>query len=591
MNSIYHPAFILIIGAFIVPLIRGRGRSLFLTALPLLAFAGILSLPPGNFHAIDIAGHRYFYMHVDKLSLLFGYAFSIALFIGMLFAFKVEDTLQHVSALIYAGGAFGVIFSGGYFGLYIFWELMAVSSTFLILARRTQRAYGAAFRYILVHIFGGLCLLAGILIQFNNTGLMIVGFLELNSLAPVLIFIGIAVNAAIYPLHAWLKDAYPEATITGTVFLSAFTTKTAIYLMARVFPGADILIWLGAMMAVVPVIYALLEDDVRRIIAYSLINQGGFMICGIGIGTPLALNGAVSHAFCCIIYTALLFMAIGVVIEKTGKTKCSELGGLFRKMPLTGIFCIIGAMSISALPLFSGFVSKSMVISASSHGHLTIIRLLLQAASACACFHAGMKVPYYTFFNKDSGLDAGEPSFNMQLAMGIAAVLSVFIGIFPNTLYQLLPFQPAEYIPYTAAHIVGQLQVVLYGAAVFILLIAYNKYPVSAGKIYLDTDWFYIKGGRLFYLIMDKTLNSINRWCDKLLACGLSEMAGRVARNAPTRLSLYIMIPLKSVSGAKRFSVAKLDRNIRTAFETGSVPVGVSAAAAVCFITLFFLLS
>lgn len=584
------PAFIIIIGALLVPLFKGRMKSIYLIALPVLVFLIILSLPDGRFSAFQFMGCNLVLAHVDRLSLVFGYIFSIALFIGMLFSMHSQDNLQHVSALIYGGGALGVAFAGDMFSLYIFWEAMAVSSAFLILARKTTASQAAALRYILVHVSGGLFLLAGIVLHVHQSGTADIGIMQLKGVASYLIFIGIAVNAAIYPLHPWLKDAYPEATVTGAVFLSAFTTKSAVYLMARMFPGTELLIYLGAAMAVIPVIYAIVEDDIRRIVAYSLINQGGFMICGIGIGTPLALNGAVSHAFCCIIYTALLFMATGSVIQMTGKAKCSELGGLYKSMPMTCVFCIIGAASISALPLFCGFISKSMVIAAASDENMPFIWLFLQCASACACFHAGVKVPFFTFFGKDSGIRAKEPPMNMLLAMGVSAILCILIAVFYETIYRILPYA-VSFSPYTAAHIIGQLQVVLFGTFAFYLVFISGYYPKMLGVLLLDTDWFYRKGGLFFYTTMDKILNGINQICDTYISKKLSLMASRLAENMPATFSIALIIPAKIMLGSERKEVKDMHKNVYLALETYSTPIGMSVAAASLFIILLFFLS
>jgi multicomponent Na+:H+ antiporter subunit D len=403
------------------------------------------------------------------------------------------------------------------------------------------------------------------------------------------------VNAAIYPLHPWLKDAYPEATVTGAVFLSAFTTKSAIYLMARMFPGTELLIYLGAAMAVIPVIYAIVEDDIRRIVAYSLINQGGFMICGIGIGTPLALNGTVSHAFCCILYTALLFMATGSVIQMTGKSKCSELGGLYKTMPLTCIFCIIGAASISALPLFCGFISKSMVVSAASNENMPFIWLSLQCASACACFHAGVKVPFFTFFGKDSGIRSKEPPINMIIAMGISAVLCILIGVFYKGLYQMLPYHLSfPYQPYRLTHIIEQLQVVLFGAFAFYLVLMSGHYHKFVGIILLDTDWFYRKGGMIFYRAMDQVLNDINRICETYLSMKISSAASRFSENAPAKIIIFLMIAAKNIMvmmGSRADALEGTKKKIYEAFETYSTPIGVSVGIASLFIIILFFLS
>jgi len=590
MSDNISPAFIIIIGAFFVPLLKGKIKSVYLLFLPVLAFFFIISWPEGKHSVFHFMGYELIFGNVDRLSLVFGYIFSIALFIGMLFSLNVDDDLQHVSSFVYAGGALGVTFAGDVFSLYIFWELMAISSTFLILARRTKASQAAAFRYILVHVFGGLCLLAGIVLHVHHTGTTEISVMQLKGLASYLIFVGIAVNAAVYPLHPWLKDAYPEATVTGAVFLSAFTTKSAVYLMVRIFPGAELLIWLGAAMAVIPIIYAIVEDDIRRIIAYSLISQGGFMMCGIGIGTPLALNGTISHAFCCILYTALLFMATGSVIQMTGRSKCTELGGLYKTMPLTCIFCIIGAASISALPLFCGFISKSMVISASSHEKMPIIWLLLQCASACACFHAGIKVPFFTFFGKKPEIKSQEPPINMLLAMGITAFLCILIAVFYKSLYQILP-HPVTYEPYTMAHIIGQFQVVLFGAFAFYIVFVSGYYPEMAGVLLLDTDWFYRKGGMFFYYAMDKMLNGMNRMCDKYISTKLPFIVSRLAKNTPAKLIIVLITPIQVIMGSGKDVLKATQKKVYRTFETCSTPIGMSVAAASLFIIMLFFMS
>ncbi len=578
LNTGCPPALIFIIGALFIPLLRGKLKSAFMLMLPVLAFVVLMKTPEGNHWHVALLDYDLILGRVDPLSKVFGYIFSLISFIAVLFALKVEDDVQHVAGFAYAGGALGVTFAGDLFTLYIFWEIMAVASTFMILARKTESSQAAAFRYILVHIFGGLCLLAGIILYIQNTGSAEFSFIGLDGPASWLIFIGIAVNAAIPPLHPWLQDAYPEATVTGAVFLSAFTTKSAVYVMARTFPGTELLIWLGALMTAVPIFYAVLENDIRRVLAYSLINQVGFMMCGIGIGTELAINGTVSHAFCHILYKALLFMSAGAVLHVTGKIRCTDLGGLYKTMPLTCLFCMIGAASISAFPLFSGFVSKSMIISAAGHEKLIVVWLMLQFASAGVFHHAGIKVPFFTFFGHDSGIRAKEPPLNMIIAMGIAAFLCLFIGIYPKPLYAILPY-PVDYLPYTAAHVVGQLQLLMFGALAFCLLILSGNYPAEMRAINLDTDWFYRKGGKLVYNFMDKWLNRVNAFCDKLFAQEMTATLGAFSRQGPAKLTLFIMTPIWFVMGKKGDK-----EKIYAAFETASIPIGISAAAATLFI-------
>jgi multicomponent Na+:H+ antiporter subunit D len=590
MSNLIPPAAIFIIGALFVPFFRGRLKSAYMLLLPVLTFITLLKMPEGKYWIVNLLDYNLIFGRVDRLSMVFGYIFTIISFIGILFALKVDDDLQHISALMYAGGALGVTFSGDFFSLYVFWELLAICSTFLILARKTKASQAAAFRYILVHVFGGLCLLAGIMIHVKHSGSMEFGYIGLNGIGSYLIFIGIALNAAIPPLHPWLQDAYPEATVTGAVFLSAFTTKSAVYVMARTFPGTELLIWSGAIMTALPIFYAVLENDIRRVLAYSLINQVGFMMCGIGIGTQLAINGAVSHAFCHIIYKALLFMSTGSVLYMTGKIRCTDLGGLYKTMPLTCLFCMVGAASISAFPLFSGFVSKSMIISAAAHDKLTIIWLILQFASAGVFHHAGIKVPFFTFFSHDSGIRTKEPPLNMLFAMGIAAFLCVFLAIFPGPLYNILPY-PVDYVPYTGAHVVGQLQLLMFGALAFCLLILSGYYPSEMRAINLDTDWFYRKGARFFFVVADTSFNGINRVCDALFARKLPSILISFAQNAPTLITLFFMVPLNFIVRRDKEHSTVMKKRIESAFGTGTIPLGISVALAGIFLAALFILS
>lgn len=589
LNNGISPALIFIIGALFIPVLKGRIKSAFMLLLPILAFIILINVSEGKHWIFSLLDYDLILGRIDRLSRIFGYIFTIISFIAIIFSLKVDDDIQHVTGLIYAGGALGVTLAGDFFSLYIFWEIMAISSTFLILARRTKKSQAAAFRYILVHLFGGLCLLAGIICYFRQTGTLEFEFIGLTGTASYLIFIGIAFNAAIPPLHPWLQDAYPEATVTGAVFLSAFTTKSAVYVMARTFPGTELLIWLGALMTAIPIFYAVLENDIRRVLAYSLINQVGFMMCGIGIGTQLAINGTVSHAFCHILYKALLFMSVGSVLHVTGKIRCTDLGGLYKTMPLTCLFCVIGAASISAFPIFSGFISKSMIVSAAAHNKLALVWLTLQFASAGVFHHAGIKVPYFTFFSHDAGIRAKEPPLNMLIAMGIAAFLCVFIGLFPQPLYNILPY-PVDYIPYTGAHVVGQLQLLMFGALAFCLLILSGHYPAEMRAINLDTDWFYRKGATLLFNVADKVLNRINSFCDIIFARRLTDFLGSFSRYAPARIILFLFLPLWSLLGMKKDHQDKTKENIVSVLETGSIPIGINAAlVALLIVVIFFL--
>ena len=518
------------IGALLVPLFRGRLKSAYMLLLPVLAMCSLLNMPEGRYWTIRFLEYDLIFGRVDRLSMVFGYIFTLITFIGIIYALHVKDDTQHVAALIYAGSALGITFAGDLFTLYLFWEIMAISAVFLIWARKTETSIRAGWRYLLFHIVGGLCLLAGIILYVVENGSPEFDFIGLGThgLASYLILIGFAVNAGIIPLHPWLPDAYPEATVTGAVFLSALTTKSAVYILARTFPGTTLLIWIGAIMTCFPIFYAVIVNDMRRVLAYSLLNQVGFMVCGIGIGSELAINGAASHAFCHIIYKALLFMSTGAVLHMTGKIRATDLGGLYRTMPYTCLCCMIAAASISAFPLFSGFTTKSMTVSAVAHEKLYGVWFLLTFASA-AVFHY-VKVPFFTFFGEDSGIRTTEPPFNMRLAMGIAAFLCIFLGAYPAPLYAILPY-PVHYEPYTAFHVVGKLQLLMFGGLAFTLLILSGYYPPEIRAIHLDTDWFYRKGAAAFLWFINGPMARVGSALQRICFESIPGMFSSLSRN------------------------------------------------------------
>jgi len=488
-----HPGLVLIAGAWLLPLLPRGTRRFAMVLLPAVALADCMLMEPGTYGTVRFLQLELVFGRVDRLSLVFSYVFALLALIGMIYALHVDDAAQHVAALTYAGAALGATFAGDFLSLFLFWELMAISATLLVWLRRERRAVAAGFRYLLMHVFGGLCLLGGIVLQWSQTGSLAFGDMapHAGSTAFGLILVAFLLNAAVPPLGAWLPDAYPEATATGAVFLTAFTTKSAVYALIRGYAGTEILVWWGAGMAVYGVVYAVLENDARRLLAYHIISQVGYMVCGVGIGTTLALNGAAAHAFAHILYKALLFMGAGAVLQVTGLRRLTDMGGLYKTMPLTLALYMVGAFAISAVPLFSGFVSKAMVVSAAGESHLAAIFLLLTLASSGTFLHTGLKLPYYMFFGKDRALLAHEPPRNMLVAMGLAAAACVLIGVIPALLYSYLPY-PTEYAPYTVRHIVATLGLLGFTALGFYLLLEHlDPEPI----ISLDTDWFYRKGG------------------------------------------------------------------------------------------------
>jgi len=493
LNSL-PPFAIFYIGGLIAVLTRGHLRSIILVIVPVLGAWNLMGFEPGSHMHTQLLGFDLTLMRVDKLSLLFGCLFHLAAFIGLIFAFHLRDPVQQAASILYAGSALGAVFAGDLITLFIFWELLALTSAFLIWARRTERAYRATVRYLLIQVSSGLILLAGVLIHIQQTGSTTFEYIGLGGTASWLIFIAFGIKCAFPLLHNWLTDAYPESTPTGSVFLSAFTTKVAVYALARAYPGAEPLIYIGATMTAFPIFFAVIENDLRRVLGYSMINQIGFMVCGIGLGTELALNGAVSHAFNDVIFKGLLFMSMGAVLLRAGTMDGSHLGGLYKSMPITTTLCIVGAASISAFPLFSGFVSKSMVMAAAvEEGHPWVWAILL-FASAGVFHHAGIKIPFFAFFAHDSGIRCKEAPPNMLIAMVIAAAICIFNGCYPWVLYSMLPFD-VDYVPYTASHVLSQLQLLFWSAMAFTILKLTNLYPPELPSINIDVEWVYRRGG------------------------------------------------------------------------------------------------
>ncbi len=578
MIEALHPSLILVATAAIILLLPHRLRQIFLVAGPLLAVAAVAHMSPGTLVAGEVLGYKLVFLKADALSLVFGLIFSIMSLLGGVYALHVTRRGEHMAALLYAAGSLGVVFAGDWITLFFFWELMSISSVFLIWYRNTARSLKAGFRYLLVHFFGGNLLLLGVLLLVGS-GNPAVGTLTGTghpAFWPVLL--GVAVNAAIPPLHAWLTDAYPEGTVTGSVYLSAFTTKVAVYVLVRVFPGAPVLLWAGTIMALYGVIYAAMENNIRRLLAYHIISQVGYMVAAVGIGTEMGLNGSVAHAYSHILYKSLLFMGTGAVIYATGREWMTELGGIARFMPFTALFYTVGALSISGAPLFNGFISKSVVISAAAKSGLPAVDFLLTLASVGTFLSIGLKLLYFTFFGEDQGIKPRPLPFNMHLAMAMNSLLCLLYGIFPGLLYSRLPY-PLEYEPYTVDHIMSSVQLLAATAAAFWLLLPRLDRKIV---ISLDTDWVYRKPlAVLLYLVVGAIT-------------GLREALYRCLSSAYVKVTPYFANPYLFMSFLRSGPGEGAGNGEGAAYDPGRYgqPLGVNvslAAVVIVAVTVFLL--
>jgi multicomponent Na+:H+ antiporter subunit D len=535
------PAFFFLFGAWLIPLLKGKIKQVYLLLIPALALIDLLLLEQGTHWVYPFLSYSLTFAQVDRLSIIVGLIFVLIGFLALLYALRVREDGQHVAAFLYIGSSLGVVFAGDFFSLFIFWEIMALTSVFLVWYRREKPSLDAGFRYILMHAFGGSCLLAGVIIHYSLHGTLAVRPLG-TDLASILILTAFGLNTAFLPLHTWLPDAYPEGTVTGSVFLSVYTTKTGVYVLARCFPGGEGIALMGGAMAVYGVTFALLQNDVRRLLSYHIVSQVGYMVAGVGIGSELAINGGIGHVFNHILYKALLFMCMGAVIFRTGKRKLTELGGLAGKMPVTAVTCVIAALSISGAPGFNGFVSKGMIISAAVEKHLPLLELMLVLASV-GTFLSFAKLCYFTFFAKNEGMEAEEAPVPMQLAMALTAFLCVFIGVYPDSLYRILPFSPVVYHAYSPYHVLEVVQLFLMTGLVFVL--ARKQFAPHPG-VALDFDYFYRLGGRFLIWFSADILNAGR--------LGLQKRAGRVVKGAVQ----FSRNPLRLPEGTIRYIEMKI---------------------------------
>lgn len=579
----FPPALLLMLGALLVPFLKPGWRSCYVIALPLVALIMILQLDEGRswqFSFLSFTSDPIEFLRVDKLSRAFGIIFSLNAFAAFLYSFYYKKKTQHVAALFYIGGALGTVFAGDLLSLYVFWESMAVSSTFIILSRNTEEAKGAGFRYIMIHLVGGLLLLAGIILTIVAQGGSIAfsgfDFETQNHAGTWLILLGILVNCGAPPLSAWLPDSYPAASVTGGLILSAYTTKTAVYTLLRGFPEWEPLVWIGCAMAIYGVIYALMETDMRRILAYAIINQVGFMVCAAGIGTEEAINGATAAAFCHILYKSLLWMVTGAVLYRVGKSQLTELGGMRHSMPLTTLFCCIGALSMAA-PGTCGFTSKTMIIHAAEHEHLFLPWLILELSSVGIFVAAALRMPYFVFFGKDRGIRVREAPRTMIAGMAFLGFLCVLFGVYPTPLYDLLPYG-VDFHPYKIAHVTIVLQWLVFAGIAFAVF--RNRLVPQAGRT-VDFDWFYRKGGLLFYRAADRSLNAINAASARFFIGTVTKGVSNFFESGGSRAASFLMTPIWLMQGLDEKEVEDRKQAFFRRAKRGAFPIGITAFFAV----------
>ena len=454
------------------------GALVWLGGAPVRATFGDLSLVP---------------FVTDDLSFAFAIGFCAAGTLAAIYAFDLRSRVQQIAMLLYAGAAVGAVHAGDLITLFVYWEVTALASAFIVWGRGTEGAFHTGMRYLVWQIGSGLLLVAGLALHYRAGGAIVIA--EWNGPASTLS--GIAILTALgikgaFPLaHSWLKDAYPAALPAGTVVLSIFTTKMAIYALARLFPGTELLVLIGCIMAVFPVFFALAEDDLRRALAYMLVSQLGLMVIGVGIGTPAVLSGTAAHAMAGMVYFALLFMATGAVLRATGTARASLLGGLHRAMPATFVLLGVAGLTAAALPLTAGYVSKTALLASIDGAGQSAAYLCALFASAGTVLIALLRIP--AAFLGETGPRASqacEAPVSMLLAMALAALVCIIGGVWTDGWLAILP-AGAELGIYKAGKVVHQLELVVTAALAFVAALRMGWFGRARPYLVLDADWFY----------------------------------------------------------------------------------------------------
>jgi len=444
--------------------------------------------------------------NVDAFTTLMGVIFGFIGAVAVTYSYySGADSLQTAFALSCVASSLGAVFGGDWLTLVFFWELMAVTSTLLVW-HYGGRAVRAGFRYAVLHGIGGTLLLGAVVWHYVAVDSFLFAAADgglAGPVAPVLAALGIGVNVGFVGLHAWLPDTYPRPHVAASVFLCVYTTKTGVYGMYRAFPDGELAIaYMGGVMAVFGATYALFQNDMRRLLSYHIQSQVGYMVAGVGIGTALGQAGAMAHVFNHILYKGLLFMTAGVVIYRTGTESLKKLGGLGREMPVTAIAFTVAALSIAGFPLFNGFVSKGIIISASHYdfadgplafGGRTTLEWLLMIGGV-GTFLSFIKFGYYAFLHGEYDGSVADANRGQTVAMLSVAALCVVFGVFDSALFALLPFDVTSeavvshaYTTYTVDHVVEGVALAAIGLVGFVLI----KRPLaSLGKV-PDVDSLY----------------------------------------------------------------------------------------------------
>lgn len=564
-----HPGLLLIVTGLLALILPESIRKWVAAAGPFAALAAMIELDSDaslTYHftqsiTMDL-------LHVDTLAWAFGTIFCVIACIIGIYSFDAKDGREKCASLIYAGSGIAVVFAGDWISLICFWEVMAVSSTYLVWAGRTHQARRASYRYLAMHFFGGNMLLAGAIAIAVQNGWQIEMLTGGSGWAYWFVFIGLAVNGAIPPLHTWAPDAYPEATSAGTVYMGSYTTKVAIYALIRLFAGTEWLVFVGAVMAVFAACMALMENDIKRLLSYHIVSQLGMMVAALGTGSAAGVDGATLHAVFNILYKGVLLMGAGAIVYATGTRKISELGGLYKKMPLTAVCFFIASLSIAGVPFSSGFASKALITEALHAGHFPVSYWLVTLAGVGTWLSITLKINYFVFFRKPEREVIVKPvPIYMQAAMVVGSLLCVAAGLFPSYCYELMPGATMAH-PFTAEHIIEYVALFIGATVPFA---RYIKRMEPHDVITLDFDWIYRN-------TLVEFLTGLSKWVYRIFA-----------RFEQTYYNFERIIKMILRNPSKVFSGLELDESLAEENFEEQRPVGEFMQTFIVFCVIAFL--
>ena len=539
LQYVYPPLLVLLAAVLVLVLPRILGFAAGVASL-LATMAVAWFAPEGALVSTTFLGFETHPFFLDEFSRMVALGLGFLGACAVLYAYSSGASRRMTAlALWYVAASLAATLAGDWLVLVFAWEVMAISSTLLVW-QHGGRAVRAGYRYAIAHGVGGSLVLFGVTAHFATEWDLAYGVVtgEATGIAPgipaILMALGIGINVAFIGFHTWLPDTYPTPHFAASVFLAAYTTKTSAYVLYRAFPEGELMLaYMGGAMAVYGVVFALLQHDMRALLSYHIQAQLGYMVAGIGIGTAIGVAGAMGHLFNNVLYKSLLFMAVGVVIFRTGENDLYKLGGLWREMPLTAVAFALGALSITAVPAFNGFVSKGMLFDAANPAYYGApeYRALywLLFVGAIGTFLSFIKLGYYVFLHGEATIEPTDAKLGQTVAMLGVGGACVLLGVWWQGFVELLPMvsggvvdpagQGLQLDPYSLSHLQDAAVLIVISVVGFaVIRKPLSKIDAGDPAMYLNPVGFYLGRWTMLavtelYRLVDDVVVAGVVWC------------------------------------------------------------------------------